>query len=166
MTFRSAIPRTARRLPSLCAAALPLFALLLLGACAQPPLRPDAAPPASAILAQHTQTLPAAQVDAMLHPEGITYRLGPGDVIAIGVYLHPDLSIPPPGMSSTQGPPGAVVSNDGNLQLPLLGEVHVAGLTVGQLRSTLTTAYAHYIVNPSISIQVQQSRSIRYYLLG
>ncbi|WP_276967995.1 polysaccharide biosynthesis/export family protein [Metallibacterium scheffleri] len=166
MTFGSAIPRAARSPLPLRAAALLLPALLLLGGCAQTPVRTDAAAPVSAIVSRHTQTLPAAQVDAMLHPEGITYRLGPGDVIAIGVYLHPDLSIPPPGMSSTQGPPGAVVSNDGNLQLPLLGEVHVAGLTVGQLRSTLTTAYAHYIVNPSISIQVQQSRSIRYYLLG
>ncbi len=150
---------------SLRAAAL-LLPALLLGGCAQAPVRPDAAPPASAIVSQHTQTLPAAQVDALLHPESITYRLGAGDVIAIGVYLHPDLTIPPPGMSNTQGPPGAVVSNDGNLQLPLLGEVHVAGLTVDQLRSQLTTDYARYIKHPSISIQVQEPRSIRYYLLG
>ena len=164
MTFRSAIPRAARSLFSLRATALLLPALMLLGGCAQAPVRPAAG--ASAVLSRHRETLPAAQVDALLHPESITYRLGAGDVIAIDVYLHPDLSLPPPGMTSAQGPPGVVVSNDGNLQLPLLGAVHVAGLTVGQLRGQLTTDYAKYIKHPSISIQVQEPRSIRYYLLG
>ena len=146
---------------------LPVLALLaLLGGCVQAPIRPAAAPPASPVVSQHTQSLPPGQVRALLHGNDITYRLGPGDVVAIGVYLHPDLSIPPPGMSNTQGPPGAVVSNDGNLQLPLLGLVHVAGLTTDQLREKLTADYARYIRNPSISVQLQEPRSIRYYLLG
>ncbi len=146
---------------------LPVLVLLaLLGGCAQAPTRPAAAPPVSAVISQHTQSLPPAQVRSLLHGGDITYRLGPGDVVAIGVYLHPDLSIPPPGMTSAQGPPGVVVSNDGNLQLPLLGLVHVAGLTTDQLREKLTAAYARYVRNPSISVQLQEPRSIRYYLLG
>ena len=138
----------------------------LAGCAQQPPRAPIGRPPFSAVISEHRQTLPASQVRSLLHPGDITYRLGPGDVIGIDVYMHPDLSIPTPGTTNTVGPPGAVVSNDGNLQLPLLGVVHVAGLTVGQLRQRLMSGYARYLRRPSISIQVQQPRSIRYYLLG
>ncbi len=148
-----------------CLGLLLVIASILLAACAQTPSRPRGSA-SSAVVSQQTQTLSARQTQALLHPANITYHLGPGDVLAIGVYLHPDLSIPPPGFTTSRGPPGAVVSNNGNLQLPLLGEVYVSGLTVSQLREKLTHAYARYIKHPSISVQVQQARSIRYYLLG
>jgi polysaccharide export outer membrane protein len=146
---------------------LPLFLAtlaLLLGACAHAPRTP-AAGAASAVVSKKTETLPPQQIRELLKPRGIAYRLGPGDVVAIGVYLHPDLSVPPSGATAV-GPPGAVVSNGGNLQLPLLGVVHVAGLTVSGLRAKLIHAYSRYLKEPSISVQVQEARSIRYYLLG
>ncbi len=146
---------------------LPLFLAtltLLLGACAHVPRTPVAGA-ASAVVSRKTETLPPQQIRALLKPHGIAYRLGPGDVVAIGVYLHPDLSVPPHG-ATVRGPPGAVVSNGGNLQLPLLGVVHVTGLTVSGLRAKLIHAYSRYLKEPSISVQVQEARSIRYYLLG
>ncbi len=146
---------------------LPLFLTtlaLLLGACAHVP-RTSGAGAASAVLSRKTETLPPRQIRELLKPRGIAYRLGPGDVVAIGVYLHPDLSVPPSGATAV-GPPGAVVSNGGNLQLPLLGVVHVTGLTVSGLRAKLIHAYSRYLKEPSISVQVQEARSIRYYLLG
>ena len=40
--------------------------LVLLGGCAQAPTRPAAAPPVSAVVSQHTQSLPPAQVRSLL----------------------------------------------------------------------------------------------------
>lgn len=144
---------------------LSLMLTVLLSGCANIPADPPAAK-SSAVVSHKSESLPSQKVQALLQPGNITYHLGAGDVVAIGVYLHPDLSIPTPGVASTSGPPGAVVSNNGNLQLPLLGEVHVAGLTLSQLRMLLTTKYSRYLKHPSVSVQVEEARSIRYYLLG
>ncbi len=118
----------------------------------------------SAVLSQHEDHLSPATMDRLLH-RSITYHLGAGDVVSIAVYLHPDLSVPQPGMASS-GLIGALVSNDGNIQLPLLGVVHVAGMTTKQLQAHLTTLYARYVIDPKVSVQLQVTHSIRYYLLG
>ncbi|CDQ11306.1 Putative polysaccharide export protein [Acidithiobacillus ferrivorans] len=118
----------------------------------------------SAVLSQHEDHLSPATMDRLLH-RSITYHLGAGDVVSVSVYMHPDLSIP--GTSSTAiGLPGALVSNDGNIQLPLLGVEHVTGMTTTQLQARLTRLYARYVINPKVEIQLQVAHSIRYYLLG
>lgn len=118
----------------------------------------------SAVLSQKREELPQGTLQRMLH-RSMTYHLGAGDVVSVSVYQHPDLSIPGSGSVGT-GLPGAIVTNNGNLQLPLLGVVHVAGMTTSQLQVHLTRAYSEYVVNPEVSIQLQLARSIRYYLLG
>ena len=118
----------------------------------------------SAVLSRHEDHLSHATMERLLH-QSITYHLGAGDVISVSVYLHPDLSIPSP-MTSTTGLAGAIVTNDGNIQLPLLGVVHVAGMTTTQLQTHLTRLYAQYVIDPKVSVQLQVAHSIRYYLLG
>lgn len=118
----------------------------------------------SAVLSQHEDHLSRAAMARLLH-QNITYHLGAGDVVSVSVYLHPELSIPAP-VGSSVGLAGAIVTNDGNIQLPLLGVVHVAGMTTKQLQAHLSHLYAHYIIDPKVSVQLQVAHSIRYYLLG
>ncbi|WP_312283839.1 polysaccharide biosynthesis/export family protein [Candidatus Igneacidithiobacillus taiwanensis] len=118
----------------------------------------------SAVLSQHELHLSPATMERLLH-RSITYHLGAGDVISVSVYLHPDLSIPSP-MTASTGLAGAIVTNDGNIQLPLLGLVHVAGMTTAQLKAHLTQLYAQYVIDPKVTVQLQVAHSIRYYLLG
>ncbi|ACK80941.1 polysaccharide biosynthesis/export domain protein [Acidithiobacillus ferrooxidans ATCC 23270] len=118
----------------------------------------------SAVLSHHEDHLSHATMERLLH-QSITYHLGAGDVVSVSVYLHPDLSIPSP-MTSTTGLAGAIVTNDGNIQLPLLGVVHVAGMTTTQLQTRLTRLYAQYVIDPKVNVQLQVAHSIRYYLLG
>lgn len=118
----------------------------------------------AAVVAERTETLPKTLVHHLLHPRNITYHIGPGDVLGVNVYLHPQLSVP--NARFANGPPGVVVSNNGRVELPLLGVVPVAGLTVSALQKKLTHDYARYLVAPHVSVQVQEARSIRYYLLG
>jgi polysaccharide export outer membrane protein len=118
----------------------------------------------SAVLSQHEDHLSPATMERLLH-QSITYHLGAGDVVSVSLYLHPDLSVPSP-TSSTKGLAGAIVTNDGNIQLPLLGVVHVAGMTTTQLQAHLTRLYAQYVIDPKVAVQLQVAHSIRYYLLG
>ncbi|MBU2788017.1 polysaccharide biosynthesis/export family protein [Acidithiobacillus sp. YTS05] len=138
-----------------------------LAGCASYPddLRPGVNKPLpSAVVAQSDEQLSPATVHRLLN-QSITYHLGPGDVVSVSVYLHPDLSAPAPGVTSS-GLEGALVSNDGNIQLPLLGVVHVEGMTTDQLRAHLTKLYAQYVIDPKVTVQLQVAHSIRYYLLG
>lgn len=102
-------------------------------------------------------------VDQLLH-RPLVYHLGPGDVVSVAVYLHPALSTT--SGSGSVGIPGALVTNGGNIQLPMVGLLHVAGLTMAELRSKLTHLYGKYIIHPDVSVQLQVAHSIRYYLLG
>lgn len=118
----------------------------------------------SAVLSRHEEHLSPATLKRLLH-QSITYHLGAGDVVSVSVYLHPELSVPAP-MASAAGLAGAIVTNGGNIQLPLLGVVQVAGMTTSQLQAQITHLYAHYIIDPKVSVQLQVAHSIRYYLLG
>lgn len=79
------------------------------------------------------------------------YVLGPRDVLKITVYDHPDLA------STVR------VSEDGKITFPLLGEVRAAGETVQSLERQLTMRLADgYLVQPSVSVFVEQFRSVVY----
>ena len=90
------------------------------------------------------------------------YTLGPGDIISTSVYMHPELDVST--ANGTGG--GALITSDGTVQLPLVGNLHLGGLTLVQAQERITVAYQAYIKNPEISVQLVQAQSLRYYLLG
>lgn len=58
----------------------------------------------------------------------------------------------------TQGAPAIVgysVSTDGYVNLPVIGEVMLEGLTVEEARIRLTSNYANYLLNPVVNIQIK-----------
>lgn len=83
------------------------------------------------------------------------YRIGPTDVLKITVWGHDDLSR------------AAVVSAEGRIPFPLVGDVLVAGLTPTQIESRLRDLLAKdYLVDPQVSVAVQEYRSQRVFILG
>lgn len=83
------------------------------------------------------------------------YRVGATDVLKITVWGHDDLSR------------AAVVSADGGIPFPLVGDVPVAGLTPTQIESRLRELLEKdYLVNPQVSVAVQEYRSQRVFVLG
>jgi polysaccharide export outer membrane protein len=83
------------------------------------------------------------------------YRVGPKDVLKITIWGHEDLSRQ------------VVVSADGSFQFPLIGDVSVAGLTPGAIESRLRDLLGKdYLVNPQVSVSVQEFRSQRIFVLG
>ncbi|HAD05075.1 MAG: periplasmic polysaccharide biosynthesis/export protein [Desulfuromonadales bacterium GWD2_61_12] len=83
------------------------------------------------------------------------YLIGAGDVLKIAVYDHPDLSTT------------VRVNNDGSINFPLIGTVHVAGGSVAKASTMLGAALADgYIVNPQVSVFIEEFRSRKAIIMG
>jgi len=81
------------------------------------------------------------------------YRLGAGDKMKITVYGEQDLS------------GEFLVSANGRVQFPLLGEVQAAQLTAQEFAKALTAELgAKYLRNPRVSIEIQNYRP--FYISG
>ena len=77
-----------------------------------------------------------------------SYLLGPEDLLTVRVFAADDIPDKP-----------VQIDNDGTLTLPMIGPVHAAGLTVGQLQANLVTAYKKYFKDPQVSVQVNEFHS-------
>jgi polysaccharide export outer membrane protein len=118
--------------------------------------------PESPILSSQTETLTPDELRQVSDTSpDLAYILGPDDVIGINIYLHPELSVGSSGTTS-----GALITSDGTVGLPLIGDVHLGGMTLVQAQRVLSTAYATYVTDPKVSIQLLSAQSLRYYLLG
>lgn len=112
------------------------------------------------------------------------YKVGIYDVLGIEVYDHPELSpsfdptnsaLIQPGQannqylqqgSSVQQGSGYYVNTEGNILFPILSDIHVAGLTVEQIRAKLTDRLSKYIRYPIVSVKILTFNSQRINVLG
>lgn len=122
-------------------------------------LSPHAAPPADGTTAA-LESVPASDV--------ITdnYRIGPGDILHVTVWDHPELTIPTGQNLGDLTAAGRVVSSDGLLFYPYVGEFKVGGMTVKQLREHLSTRLSRVITNPQVDARVVAFRSQRVQVSG
>lgn len=83
------------------------------------------------------------------------YLLGPADQLSVHVVDLDDISDKP-----------VRIDPNGYLELPLVGRIRAAGLTVEQLRGVLAGQAAKYIDSPQITINVLEYRSQPVSILG
>jgi len=136
--------------------------LLSLTACAgheglKAGLRKSVTTPASPIVEKIPVSVAPAPPDPQ--PSSLDYQVGVGDVLSVMVYARPDLS-------SSAGSKGSRVDGNGNIQLPLIGSVKAAGMTVGAIRDTIETALRKYVQEPSVVVEVVEFHSKPIYLMG
>lgn len=83
------------------------------------------------------------------------YTLTAGDQVAVEVFGEDDLR--------TNGR----LNSEGNLTVPLLGSIHLAGLSPTQAASKVTELYSRdYLVNPKINVTLVSYGSRRFVMLG
>ena len=83
------------------------------------------------------------------------YVLSPNDHVAVEVFGEDDLR--------TNGR----LNPEGNLSVPLLGSIHLAGLTLTQAASKLTELYGRdYLVNPRVNVMLLSYAKRRFSILG
>lgn len=93
------------------------------------------------------------------------YRIGPGDVLQVTVWDHPELTIPA-GSFRDPADSGQQVADDGRMYYPYVGIVMAAGMTVSELRVVLTEKLSTYIQNPQLDVRVVAYRSKKVYVVG
>ena len=95
----------------------------------------------------------AALPTAISAPPG--YQLTANDGIAVEVFGEDDLRT------------SARLNSEGNASLPLLGSVHLAGLTLTQATTRVTELYARdYLVNPKVNVTLLGYARRRFTVLG
>jgi len=83
------------------------------------------------------------------------YPIGTGDVIQISVAGVDDFK------DRT-----VRVGSEGNIDLPLVGSIHAAGLTESDLRDNLKTALEKYMYDPEVDLFVQDYKSRQVAVVG
>jgi len=104
------------------------------------------------LTAPQSSAAPAA-TNALNAPSG--YVLRSNDQVAVEVFGEDDLR------TNTR------LNGEGNLSLPLLGSVHLAGLTLAQAASKITELYGRdYLVNPRVNVTLVGYAKRRFTILG
>ena len=139
------------RWPRLMAAvAVSLLPGLVLAQIPSGPVTSQSSVPTSALTPAVSAPLPNTGVSA---PAG--YTLTPNDQVAVEVYGENDLRTT------------ARLNGEGNLSVPLIGTIHLAGLTLPQAASKLTELYGRdYLVNPKVNVTLIGYAKRRFSVLG
>lgn len=138
------------RFVALCLAAA-LVVPVTASAQAQAPTIPAVSAPQPAV-----SPVPAATVNSIGQATGdVTYQyhLGLGDKVSVSVFGESDLG-------------GTfVVSSEGKLSLPLIGDLNAAGMTAAQLKKKIEDGYRQgYLKDPKVTVDVLSFRP--FYILG
>ena len=82
------------------------------------------------------------------------YIVGVADSLLISVWKEPDFSGP------------VVVRPDGVITVPVVGDVHAAGLTTTQVQEILTEKLKGVVTEPQVTVIVRDIKSRKVYLMG
>jgi polysaccharide export outer membrane protein len=82
------------------------------------------------------------------------YLVGESDVLHINVWKEPEV---------TQT---VVVRTDGNISLPLINEIRVAGMTPLQIQGTIAEKLRAFLTNPQVTVTVTEIHSKRAFITG
>ncbi len=78
------------------------------------------------------------------------YRIGVNDQVEVNVWRDPELSVSMP------------VRPDGNITVPLIGDVRAGGRTPGQVADDVAERLSQYVRNPQVTVIVSELRSHEY----
>ncbi len=82
------------------------------------------------------------------------YTLGKTDVIEITVQRHPEVS------------GKFVLNSEGKIQYQFVGDILLAGLTKEQAQPVIVNALKKYIINPDVTVQIDEYNSKIVYVVG
>ena len=93
------------------------------------------------------------------------YQIGPGDVLSIVVWDHPQLTIPA-GAERSAVEAGNMVRPDGTIFYPYVGALDVSGKTLSEVRLALSEGLRNVIPNPQVDVSVARFSAEKIQLTG
>lgn len=112
------------------------------------------------LLGQQTPATPSSGTDSQTEspePKHLpSYPLGPNDQLKVWVL----------GLEMEIGDKPIRIDPSGDIDLPLAGKVHAAGLTTAQLKDELTRRYAKDLRNPQVSVELLEFGSQSVSVMG
>ncbi|RQO39679.1 sugar transporter [Variovorax sp. KBW07] len=122
-------------------------------------------------IAQKPKTLP--DNIKRLFTSAPVYTIGPGDVVGIIVYDHPELLPNAGAVIAQQGDPtgvtvapGFIVGANGEIFFPYIGRTKLQGLTESGASELIARRIKSFIKDPQVSVRIQSFRSQRAYVQG
>ncbi|ANB71443.1 sugar ABC transporter substrate-binding protein [Paraburkholderia phytofirmans OLGA172] len=119
----------------------------------------------------------ADQMSATLQPATLAlfgkppvYRVGPGDVLQIVVWDHPELAAalgqPTQNSRSSDATAGFLIDENGNVQFPYAGNMHVAGKDTAAIQKDLYSRLSKVYQKPEVTVRVASFRNAQVYVDG
>ena len=96
----------------------------------------------------------ATRTAAAVSDSSAPYRIGADDVLTVSVWHEPDLSRTVP------------VRPDGQISLPLVGDITAAGKTAIELQGEVRAALAKFVKDPEVNVIVSDIRSQKINVIG
>ncbi|WHP04502.1 MULTISPECIES: polysaccharide biosynthesis/export family protein [Acinetobacter] len=112
---------------------------------------------------QFSQT--ANNLDRLFNTLHHQYRLSSGDVLSIQLWAYPEITPPLQDGNNTKGI-GYPIDSNGNIQLPLIGQVHIAGKTLAETNRYLRSQFAKYLKTPDVIVRILSYEGNRYFVNG
>jgi polysaccharide biosynthesis/export protein len=100
------------------------------------------------------------------------YTLGVGDVLQVTVWDHPELAAALGAQPQTASRPydpaqGFLIDDNGNVQVPYAGSIHVAGLRIDEAQRKIIEVLSHGVyINPQVTVRVASFRAKQVYVDG
>ncbi|CAE6881884.1 hypothetical protein R69927_06755 [Paraburkholderia domus] len=118
-----------------------------------------------------------AQTSAQIAPATLAlfgkptaYKVGPGDVLQIVVWDHPELAAalgqPAQNTKTTDAAPGFLIDESGDIQFPYAGNLHVAGKDVASIQKELHKRLSNVYQKPEVTVRVASFRNAQVYVDG
>ena len=95
-----------------------------------------------------------AKVEPAVEEVDPGYQIGPEDILEISVWKEEGLK------------KEVLVRPDGGMSFPLIGEVHAAGKTAGQLKKEIAQRLEKFIPDPVVSIALLKVIGNKIYVIG
>ena len=82
-----------------------------------------------------------------------SYLVGPGDILSVIVFNHPDLTLPA-GPQRSAAESGFQVGSDGTINYPYIGTIQAAGRRTDQIRGDISQQLATFIPDPQVEVRI------------
>lgn len=99
--------------------------------------------------------------DFQLNSIQFEYKIIPHDRVSVIVYQHPEFSSS--SLETRMQDKGLLVNSKGNIRLPLVKSIHIAGLTQTEALDKVENAFKKYLKSPDIYLEVLNKRA---YVIG